>query len=137
MNAALFRHSAVHNDVARYLNSKRPDLRWLLEFDHSIIRAGRSIEYIIDIAGLDMKKKQIEIAVEIAATTQRKDGGKKHSDYELSRIPYYLIVDCISGNCSLYSHTGTAYESIDIALHFPELTAIVAEAIKQANEMDE
>ncbi len=133
MNAALFRHSAVHNDVAKYLNSKRPDLRWLLEFDHRIIRGGKSIEYIIDIAGLNMKTKSIEIAVEIAATTQRKDGGRKHSDYELSRIPFYLLVDCISGTCSLFAHSGAAYEPIDINLQFPELPALVAEAIRRCS----
>jgi Uma2 family endonuclease len=137
MNAALFRHAAVHFDVAKYLDTKRSDLRWVVEFDHMIIKGGRSIEYIIDIAGLDLKKKSIEFAVEIAATTQRKDGKQKHSDYELSKIPYYLLVDCISGKCSLFQHNGNSYDEIDVKNHFPELIDIVAKAIVQSAEMED
>ena len=136
MNAAQFRHAAVHFDVAEYLGATRPDVRWVLEYDHLIIKGGRSIEYIIDLAGLDKETKIIEFAVEIAATTQHKDGKEKHSSYEHSKIPFYLLVDCASGVCSLYRHNGSSYQEIDVLAHFPGLPEVVAKTMAEATKVE-
>jgi Putative restriction endonuclease len=126
-----FRRSAIFGKVATYLNEKCPDIRWLIKLDHRIIADGRSVEYIIDIAGVDIQEKAIRIAVEIAATTIRRDGSRRHSEYELSGIPIYLLVDCTSGDCYLFESNGLAYEPIDITTMFPELPTVVASTIER------
>ncbi len=137
MNAALFRHSAVHADVLAYLaeKGKGTPLRWLVEYDYEVFAEGHSIKYRIDLAGFNRKTKTVEAAVEIAVHSQAKDGGEKFLNYSLAKIPSYLWIDCKTGVCSLFRHNGVSYEAVDVQTVYPGLREVVAAAIKEEENL--